>query len=127
MECIHKKIKGSELKITSGIMRIPAPLSLFIVILTGCSSFKSSFDPNKKYSPRQLEKDYTIFQNVLEESHPGLYWYTCKDTMDHYFEWGKQKIQDSLTEAGFKQVLSYVLAKIDCGHTTVRSSKKYSR
>jgi hypothetical protein len=36
-------------------------------------------------------------------------------------------LQDSLTETGFRTVLSYVLSKIRCGHTTVRSSKAYSR
>ena len=107
-------------------MRIPALLVLLIIFTTGCSSFKSSFDPGKKYSSEQLEKDYSIFQNILQESHPGLYWYTPKDSMDYYFNWGKEQIKDSLTEPEFKQVLSYVLAKMDCGHTTVRSSKNYS-
>ena len=107
-------------------MRILGLLILLIIFTTGCSSFKSSFDPGKKYSSGQLEKDYGIFQNILQESHPGLYWYTSKDSMDYYFSWGKEQIKDSLTEPEFKQVLSYVLAKMDCGHTTVRSSKKYS-
>jgi hypothetical protein len=109
-----------------GTMRIS--LLIFIVIIaTGCGSLKSSFNPTKKYSPHQLEKDYTIFENVLEESHPGLYWYTSKDSMDYYFNWGKQQIKDSLTEPEFRKVLSYVISKMDCGHTTVRSSKKYSK
>jgi hypothetical protein len=109
------------------IIRISPLLFFSAVIVTGCGTLTSSFNPNKKYTPQQLEKDYTVFQNVLEESHPGLYWYTSKDSMDHYFEWGKQQIKDSLTEPQFKQVLSYVLSKIDCGHTTIRSSKKYSK
>jgi hypothetical protein len=96
------------------------------IILLGCGVSRSSFDPEKKYSPGQLEKDYSVFQNILEESHPGLYWYTSKDSMDYYFNWGRQQIRDSLTEADFKKVLSYVISKIDCGHTTVRSSKKYN-
>jgi len=107
------------------INRIPAQL-LFLMIITGCGTFKSSFDPNKKYSPGQLEKDYTIFENVLKESHPGLYWYTPKDSMNNYFDWGKDRIKDSLTEPEFKQLLSYVLAKLDCGHTTIRPSRKFS-
>ncbi|HEY1871145.1 MAG TPA: peptidase S41, partial [Chitinophagaceae bacterium] len=63
--------------------RLTGLISIAIVI-AGCGSFKSSFDPNKKYSPKQLERDYDIFENVLKESHPGLYWYTSKDSMDHY-------------------------------------------
>ncbi|HEV8285477.1 MAG TPA: S41 family peptidase [Chitinophagaceae bacterium] len=108
-------------------MRILTGLILIAILATGCGSLRSSFNPNKKYSPQQLEKDYSTFQNVLQESHPGLYWYTSKDSMDYYFNWGKEQIKDSLTEPEFKKVLSYVLAKMDCGHTTVRSSKKYSK
>jgi C-terminal processing protease CtpA/Prc len=107
-------------------MRI-SPLIFIVIFATGCGSMKSSFNPQKKYSPQQLEKDYTVFENLLEESHPGLYWYTSKDSMDYYFSWGKQKIKDSLTEPEFRKVLSYVISKMNCGHTTVRSSKKYSR
>jgi len=102
-------------------------LIFIVIIVTGCGTNRSSFNPGKKYSPQQLEKDYTIFENVLEESHPGLYWYTPKDTMNYYFDWGKQQIKDSLTEPEFKKVLSYVLAKMNCGHTSARSSKKYSK
>jgi hypothetical protein len=105
--------------------RLTGLISIAIVI-AGCGSVKSSFDPNKKYSPQQLERDYNIFQNVLEESHPGLYWYTPKDSMDHYFAWGRQQIKDSLTEPQFEKTIGYILAQIDCGHTTVRSPKKYS-
>jgi Peptidase family S41 len=102
-------------------------LALLALMAGACGTLHSGFDPNKKYSPVQLEKDYSIFQNVLEESHPGLYWYTPKDTMDRYFEWGKTQIKDSLTEPQFKQVISYVLSRMNCGHTTVRSSKKYTK
>lgn len=108
-------------------MRLAGQLVLLMFFIAGCSSFKSSFDPYKKYSTQQLETDYSIFQNVLQESHPGLYWYTPRDSMNRFFDWGRQQIKDSLTEPQFKQVLSYVLAKIDCGHTTVHFSKKYSK
>src|SRR5436853_7361706 len=103
------------------------PGFIFVLSLVGCSVGRSSFDPGKKFSPRQLEKDYSIFQTLLEENHPGLYWYTSKDSMDYYFNWGKSKIKDSLTEPQFKNILSYVLAKMNCGHTTARLSKKYSK
>ena len=106
---------------------IPALLTGLTLTLTGCGSFKSAFSPDHKYSPNELGKDYSVFENVLKESHPGLYWYTPPDSMNGYFKWGQDQLRDSLTEPEFKQVLSYVLARIDCGHTTVRSSKRYSR
>ena len=106
-------------------MRRSLILVVTMAVLTGCGTNRSSFSPNKKYSPQRLEKDYSVYQQILEDAHPGLYWYTSKDSMDHYFEWGREKIKDSLTEGDFRKVLNYVTAKINCGHTSVRSSKKF--
>jgi len=96
-------------------------------VFAGCGSVRSSFNPNKKFSPQQLEKDYTVFQTLLEKNHPGLYWYTSRDSMDYYFNWGREQIKDSLTETQFRNIIAYVLAKINCGHTTARPSKNFSR
>jgi hypothetical protein len=97
--------------------------SLFV----GCGSGRSSFSPNKKYSPQQLQKDYSIYREVLEEAHPGLYWYTSKDSINYYFDRGGEKLKDSMTEPEFRKVLTYVTSKVDCGHTSVRNSKAYSK
>jgi C-terminal processing protease CtpA/Prc len=96
-------------------------------LISGCGVSKSSFSPAKKYSPEKLQKDYSIYEQILEEVHPGLYWYQSKDSMDYYFNWGRQQLKDSLTETEFRKVLAYVTAKINCGHTSVRASKFYSR
>ncbi len=95
--------------------------------LAGCGVSKSSFSPHKKYSPAELLEDYTVYRQVLEKHHPGLYWYTPKDSMDYYFEYGRKQLNDSLTEPAFRKVLTYVTAKISCGHTTIRPSKAWSR
>ncbi|HEY5969054.1 MAG TPA: S41 family peptidase [Chitinophagaceae bacterium] len=100
---------------------------LSAIILGSCSVSKSSFTPSKKYSPEQLNKDYAIFRGALEESHPGMYWYTPKNDMDNYFEWGKSQIKDSLNEEDFRKVLAYVISKINCGHTVTRSSTAFMR
>ncbi len=103
-------------------------LVLYILtVMTGCGVAKSSFSPNKKYAPAVLQKDYAVYRQTLEEAHPGIYWYTSKDSMDHYFDWGFQQLKDSLTEPEFRKVLSYVTAKINCGHTSVRASKSFSK
>jgi Peptidase family S41 len=106
--------------------------NLFAVLLilffaSSCTVGKNSYNPNKKFSPRQLQQDYELFRNVLEELHPSLYWYTPKDSVDYYFEVGASRLKDSLPEYKFRNVLSYVLAQIHCGHTSVRSSKAAAR
>jgi Peptidase family S41 len=112
----------------SGYQRLFAYCILLIAYMqTSCGAGKSSFSPNKKYSLEQVQKDYSIYQGTLEESHPGLYWYTSKDSMDYYFKWGQQHLKDSMTEPEFRKVLNYVTSKINCGHTSVRASKKFSK
>ncbi|MBC7872469.1 MAG: S41 family peptidase, partial [Ferruginibacter sp.] len=111
-----------------GYKRHLAYCLLFIAYwLAGCGVSKSSFSPAKKYSLQELRKDYTVYKTILEEHHPSLYWYTPKDSMDYYFNWGAEHIKDSMTEPEFRKVLSYVTAKINCGHTTVRSSKAWAK
>jgi hypothetical protein len=102
----------------------------FIVLifgLVGCSASRQSFDPQHKYTKKQLQEDYRVFRGVLEESHPSLYWFTPKDSMDYYFEDGFRHINDSMTELQFRNVLSFVVSKIHCGHTAVKYSRKYGR
>jgi hypothetical protein len=101
-------------------------LIVLLVILSACGTNRVAFSPSKKFAPRDLQKDYNIYQHLLEEAHPGLYWYTNKESMDQYFNWGRSQLNDSLTEPQFRKVLTYVTSKINCGHTSVRSSRRYS-
>lgn len=93
-----------------------------LVVLAGCAASKP-FSPSKKFSPKELQDDYDIFRASLEEAHPSLYWYTPKDSLDYFFDLGKSKLNDSLTESGFRYVLASVISKIRCGHTSVRASE----
>lgn len=94
---------------------------IIILLLTSCAA--SKFNPAQKYAPEALRQDYSIFRNVLEEMHPSLYWYTPKDSMDYFFTRGEAMLNDSLTETRFRYVLSYVISKMRCGHTSTRPSK----
>src|SRR4029077_12000287 len=95
----------------------------FSLVLAGCSITKN-YNPDKKFSAEQLQQDYTLMRTILEKKHPSLYWYTLKDSMDMYFDKGYESIKDSMTELQFGwKVLSPVINKIHCGHTSVSMSK----
>ncbi|MCX6315896.1 MAG: S41 family peptidase [Bacteroidetes bacterium] len=98
-----------------------------MIVVAGCSAGKSAFSPAKKYSSRQLQDDYGVYETLLREHHPSLYWYTTKDSLDRYMQWGRDQLKDSMTEPQFRKVLSYVTAKIDCGHTSVRPSRAWNK
>lgn len=110
-------------------MRQWIPCFVVIVLVTffiGCASSRKPFDPNKKYAAVQLQQDYHYFRNILEESHPSLYWFTPKDSMDYFFNTGYNSIKDSMSEPQFRNLLAWVTSKVRCGHTAVRFSKPYS-
>lgn len=108
-------------------MRILMVLVTGAVFISGCGVSSHGFSPSKKYSPQQLQRDYDIYRTLLQDHHAGLYWYTPKDSMDYYFDQGREQLKDSLTEPQFRKILTYVTARIDCGHTTVRSSKAWNK
>src|SRR5436853_6197597 len=66
-------------------MRTCIPLYFLFIVITGCGVSRSSFSAGHKYSPEQLQKDFSVYETLLEQTHPGLYWYTPKDSMQQYF------------------------------------------
>lgn len=96
-------------------------LIAILVLICSCTVSKK-YEPGRKFSPGQLREDYSLFRKIIEESHPSLYWYTTKDSLDYYLDEGYARLKDSMPEYKFRMTLSYVLSKIHCGHTTVRAS-----
>lgn len=102
-------------------------LALWSGMIISCTATRPGYNPANKIPGEVLQKDYTLFRKILEEGHPSLYWYTPKDSLDYYFTLTQSLIKDSMTEPEFKVLLSYMISKINCGHTAVRYSKAYSR
>lgn len=99
-----------------------------VLCLYSCASTKNNYNPNKKFSQQQLQKDYSLLRNILEAKHPSLYWYTPKDSMDMYFDKYYSSITDSMTEQQFGwQVIAPLTNKIHCGHTSFGRSKAYNK
>ncbi len=108
-------------------MRSLLLLLIIPVVVASCRAGRSSSVSNKKYSLQQVQKDYDVYHDILEDHHPSLYWYSTKDSIDYYFNWGKEQLKDSMTEPEFRKVLAYVTSKINCGHTSIRASKAWNR
>lgn len=99
---------------------------ILCLFLFSCGTSKKAFQPDRKYAPAVLQKDYAVFRHVLEAWHPSLYWWTSKDSINYFFDQGYAALNDSMTEPQFRKVLSYVIAQVRCGHTSVSASKAYS-
>ncbi len=108
-----------------GLAEVFSCLILLTLCCAGCGTLRPAFSPEQKYPVEALERDYTLFRNILNESHPSVSWHTPADSMEYYFNWGKSQLKDSMTEPQFRAVLTYVIAKIRCGHTSTRYSRQY--
>jgi hypothetical protein len=108
-------------------MKNPSRILLLLLVFASSCAVSKNFTPATRYAPEALQQDYAVFQQILETEHPGLYWYTPKDSMDFYFQHGKTMLKDSLTETEFRNILNYIIAQIHCGHTSVRASGRYLR
>ncbi|HWB25953.1 MAG TPA: S41 family peptidase [Chitinophagaceae bacterium] len=117
-----------QCKIIPGDNLFKFPLFLLIaVFFFSCSASLNmeDFSPYHKIAPAGLKEDAVLLKKILDADHPSLYWYTPKDSIDEYFNETINGIHDSLTEMQFRSKLSWAVAKIRCGHTSVRSSKEY--
>ena len=104
------------------------PLLFLLLIFSGCAVSNKNYKPNKKYSRSQLQNDFSLLRNILEQKHPALYWYTPKDSMNFYFDSLNKSIADSMTELQFGwNILAPLTQKIHCGHTSFSMSKGWNR
>ena len=101
-------------------------LTGMLLLLTSCVTQEKYREIlSKKIPPEKQRADVLILRKILEANHPSLYWYTPKDSMNLYFSAVISSLQDSLTEPQFKAKIAWLISKIRCGHTAVRSSEKY--
>lgn len=98
-------------------------LAAFVVtaFCTSCASRRPVQQVlQQKYAPEKLREEMVLLKHILEANHPSLYWYTPKDSMEHYFTVALAGITDSLTLPEYRNKLSWFIGKIRCGHTAVR-------
>lgn len=99
---------------------------LLIILITSCGlSRNTGFSSGRKFPVEKMQEDFSILRDIYEESHPGIYWYTPKDSMDYFFDNGFSSIKDSMTEPQFKNLVSQTLQHIQCGHSSTKYSFKY--
>jgi Peptidase family S41 len=106
--------------------RVSSGALILCLFLFSCRAVQNAYRADQKFAPEALQKDYQVFRHTLEAWHPSLYWYTSRDSMNYFFDEGYSRLNDSMTEPQFRKVLSYVIAQVRCGHTSVSASRAYS-
>lgn len=92
-------------------------LLLYIVIFS--TGFAQTF------SAEQTQSDFKFLRRMLEEAHPGIYWYTPKDSLNRAFEQVFQQLNRPLTEKELFYLWAPLITKINCGHTYLIHSQQF--
>ena len=71
------------------------------------------------FSREKLQKDFRQFRSILENTHPALYDYTSKEELDSLFEANAAKIDRDLDFDSFLMLMTEVIAKVGCGHSSL--------
>ena len=72
----------------------------------------------------QLKKDFQLFRSIMEQAHGGLYLHTPKEEFDRLFETTERSLTKPLKVREFNMLLSPLVDKIHCGHTSITISDK---
>jgi hypothetical protein len=71
------------------------------------------------FSKKKLQEDFLQFRNILENTHPALYDYTEKDLLDSIFDSNYTRIDTALDFRSFLILMTEVMAKVGCGHSSL--------
>lgn len=106
-------------------LHIPGLLILIILLISSAQKLngknQSSLDSGADtlYSVKQLNEDFTVLLEALEEGHPGLYRYAPAKIFDKLFAKTKQSLDKPMSEIDFFLKLDTLIAGIHCGHTRI--------
>ncbi len=92
--------------------------SLTIVLLIS-NDVSHAQELTRKFSVQELKQDFSIFREILEEAHPGLYWFNSKEHTNYLFDSTYATIDKSMTKEEFFLLIGRFIPKIGCLHTNV--------
>ncbi|MBK7212429.1 MAG: hypothetical protein IPH88_03825 [Bacteroidales bacterium] len=95
--------------------------ALTIICLCGCNNLEAqtSFLNKSVFTVEEMQKDFLVFRACLEESHPGLYIYKSKLTIDSIFNANYSALNKDMTGREFMLLTCRVASQIGDGHLRV--------
>lgn len=106
-------------------------IAVMLILLTSvhgghCQSGAQRQEP-LKYSPRELQEDYSIFRKALETTYPSLYRFTDSLIMTKYLDDNYKSLDRPESEIEFYKLIATTCAKAHDEHLIPTPSKDYYR
>ena len=86
------------------------------------ATYKLTPEASGTFTATQLHRDFQILRSALEEGHPGIYRFTPKSELDQVFDRAAKQLNRRMTAMNFYRLLAPVVARLKCGHTSLRPS-----
>ncbi|HEX4823797.1 MAG TPA: S41 family peptidase [Candidatus Polarisedimenticolaceae bacterium] len=101
--------------------------TLALLLAAGLTAAAAAFDPAAPIPADGLRSDMTALEQLLQQSHPGLYRYVPQGAMDRALASAARAIDKPMDEAKFYGEVTALLAKVKDGHTRAFLSGDYRR
>ena len=101
--------------------------SYFILLPLFSQAQKEPYNPEKLFSPEELQEDLNVFWRHLQEVHPGLFTYTSQRELEIQLKDIRAQLTEPMTELAFFRLLSPILKPIGNGHTNIRVSDAFRK
>jgi len=82
-------------------------------------------EPEFTYNVSSLREDFLQMRDSTEALHPALYAFTDRSTFDQIFESKLADLKTPMSGAAFLRFLAPVVAKIGCGHSSIRMPENW--
>ncbi|MDX1350087.1 MAG: S41 family peptidase [Putridiphycobacter sp.] len=89
---------------------------LIFLLSVALQAQSDTYQIDRQYSQAELEKDFDIFWESIQEVHPSLYEFIAKDSLNDIVAASRASIQSG-GELYLYQKISNILSKVGCGHT----------
>ena len=91
---------------------------VYLSFLTG-SCTQNNLPIKEVFTAEELQQDFSALRESLEESHPGLYVYKSKSTIDSIFDSNYSSLNREMTGREFMLLTSRVVSQIGDGHLRI--------
>ncbi len=108
----------------SPFRKIISALVLLATALCGNCQSETGRQPIR-YSPNELQEDYSILRKALEATYPSLYRFTDSSIMTKYLDEAFRSLDKPETETEFYKLIAVTCAKVHDEHLIPKPSKEY--
>jgi hypothetical protein len=85
----------------------------------------SGAQPGRTFSMQELQDDFRQLREAIESQHPALYAFTPQAEFDRLFAQQFDQIKQPLRVEEFYRIIAPVVARIGCGHSSLRTPQGY--